>query len=156
MKEFNLEEFSNSVKNLFKDYQDLYSDINFDIKSNKSNESNEEKDSEEIYPLVNFYEKEYEYLMHVIAPYNTKNDLNVDVHDGYIIITGNETIYTTTFGFKLKCEYYPPKTFKRKFKLKDNIDINKITASYNNGGILSISMPIVNNSDNIEKNIDIK
>jgi HSP20 family protein len=50
---------------------------------------------------------------------------------------------------------YKMQSFSRSFTLDDSVDVNKITASYDNG-ILHLSLPKKENARRISKTIDIK
>lgn len=105
-------------------------------------------------PNVNTREGEFAYHVDVDLPGVKKEDISVDIKDGLLIISGERS-----FKEEVKEEdYYKVETrfgkFSRSFNLPDNIDIENIDASSENG-VLEVVIPKVENTKNT-RSIDIK
>jgi HSP20 family protein len=92
------------------------------------------------FPRVDIFEEEKAYEIHVAVPGMNKEDFNIDVHENILTVSGErklkrerkENLYQsigTQYG-----------NFSRAFALPENVDVEKIAASYVNG-ILEISLP---------------
>ena len=103
---------------------------------------------------VNIREGEFAYHVDVDLPGVKKEDIKVDVKDGQLILTGERN-----FKEEVKEEdYYKVETsfgkFSRTFTLPENIDIENIDASCENG-VLEVVLPKVEEKNNM-KSISIK
>ena len=105
-------------------------------------------------PTVNTREGEFAYHIDVDLPGVKKEDINLDVDNGKFIISGERN-----FKEEVKEEdYYKVETsfgkFQRVFTLPENVDIENITASSDNG-VLEVVIPKLE-KDNKKKKIEIK
>ncbi len=105
---------------------------------------------------VNLRETDQSYEMSLIAPGMRKEDFKLNVTDDLLKISyeqKEENQEKAEEGWLRK--EYKMQSFSRSFTLDDSVDVNKITASYDNG-ILHLSLPKKENARRISKTIDIK
>lgn len=105
-------------------------------------------------PFVNTREGEFAYHIDVDLPGVKKEDINIDIDDGKLAISGERN-----FKDEVKEEdYYKVETsfgkFQRVFTLPENVDIENITASSQNG-VLEVVLPKIEKNKNIKK-IEVK
>lgn len=91
-------------------------------------------------PKVNTREGEFAYHVDVDLPGVKKEDINIDVHDRTLTISGERN-----YKNEVKEEdYYKVETsfgkFQRSFTLPDSVDVENITASTDNG-VLEVTIP---------------
>lgn len=91
-------------------------------------------------PQVNTREGEYAYHIDVDLPGVKKEDINIDIHDGVLTISGERN-----HKEEVKEEdYYKVETsfgkFQRTFTLPENIDMENISAK-NEDGVLEVIIP---------------
>ena len=105
-------------------------------------------------PSVNIREGEFAYHVDVDLPGVNKEDIKVDVKDGQLVISGER-------NFKKEIneeDYYKVETtfgkFSRTFNLPDNVDVENIDASCDNG-VLEVVIPRVEEKNNM-KSIPVK
>jgi HSP20 family protein len=106
---------------------------------------------------VNLRETDQAYEMSLIAPGLRKEDLKLNVTDDVLTVSyeqKHEQNEENTRDGWLRKEY-KMQSFSRSFSLDDSVDINKITASYDNG-ILHLSLPKKESARRIAKTIEIK
>ena len=72
---------------------------------------------------------EEEYVIELATPGVAKEDLVIDVDDGYL-----------TVSYEVKEDSTFQESFKRSWSIPDNVDIEAVKAEYTNG-ILSVSVP---------------
>ena len=92
------------------------------------------------YPKVNVYE--YEDKVGVVAeiPGLDKKDLQVDVQDGVLTISGDKHGLFDDEGAKVIRRELKQSSFKRQFELGELLDGDKVKASFKSG-LLSIEIP---------------
>lgn len=92
------------------------------------------------YPKVNVYE--YDDKVGVVAeiPGLDKNDLQVDVEEGILTISGDKHGLINDQGAKVIRRELKHSSFKRQFELGELLDGDKIKASFKDG-LLSIEIP---------------
>lgn len=106
---------------------------------------------------VNLKETDKAYEMQLIAPGLRKEDFKLNV---------TNELLTVSFEQKEEQEQgnkdegwlrkeYKMQSFSRSFNLDDSVDINKISAAYNNG-ILHLTLPKKENAQRISKSIEVK
>ncbi len=105
-------------------------------------------------PKVNVREGEYAYHVDVDLPGVKKEDIDVDIKDGQLLITGERH-----FKNEVKEEdYYKVETrfgkFSRTFNLPDDADIEQVDASYEDG-VLEVVVPKLEEKHNV-KSITVK
>ena len=92
------------------------------------------------YPKVNVYE--YEDKVGIVAeiPGLNKKQLNVDVEDGVLTISGDKHSIFEDDGAKVLRRELKQSSFKRSFELGEQLDGDNINASFKDG-VLSVSIP---------------
>ena len=92
------------------------------------------------YPKVNVYE--YDDKVGVVAeiPGLDKKQLNVDVEDGILTISGDKHSAFEDEGAKVLRRELKQSSFKRSFELGDMLDGENVSANFKDG-ILSVSIP---------------
>ena len=106
---------------------------------------------------VNLRETDQSYEMSLIAPGLRKEDFKLNVTNDLLTVSYEQkeehNEEKAEEGWLRK--EYKMQTFSRSFRLDDSVDVNKITASYDNG-VLHLSLPKKENARRISKTIDIK
>ena len=94
------------------------------------------------YPKVNVYE--YEDKIGIVAeiPGLNKKQLNVDVEDGVLTISGDKHSTFEDEGAKVLRRELKQSSFKRSFELGEQLDGDNIAANFKDG-VLSVSIPKV-------------
>ena len=94
------------------------------------------------YPKVNVYE--YEDKIGIIAeiPGLKKKQLNIEVEDGVLTISGDKHGIEEQEGATVLRRELKASSFKRSFQLGELLDESRVDANFNDG-ILSISIPKV-------------
>ena len=92
------------------------------------------------YPKVNVYE--YDDKVGIVAeiPGLNKKQLNVDVEDGILTISGDKHSAFENDGAKVLRKELKESSFKRSFELGEMLDGKNISANFKDG-ILSVSVP---------------
>ena len=92
------------------------------------------------YPKVNVYE--YEDKVGIVAeiPGLDKKQLNVEVEDGVLTISGDKHSTFEDEGAKVLRRELKQSSFKRSFELGEQLDGDNIAASFKDG-VLSVSVP---------------
>ena len=92
------------------------------------------------YPKVNVYE--YEDKVGIIAeiPGLNKKQLNVEVEDGVLTISGDKHSTFEDEGAKVLRRELKQSSFKRSFELGEQLDGDNIAANFKDG-VLSVSIP---------------
>ena len=92
------------------------------------------------YPKVNVYE--YDDKIGIVAeiPGLDKKQLNVEVEDGVLTISGDKHSAFENEGAKILRKELKESSFKRQFELGELLDGDNISANFKDG-ILSISVP---------------
>ena len=91
-------------------------------------------------PNVDIIENEKLYEIKVAVPGMEKNDFDLDIKDGLLLISGERKFVKKEDG----TDYHTIETqygsFSRSFNLPDHIDVSKVSATYKNG-ILEVVIP---------------
>ena len=92
------------------------------------------------YPKVNVYE--YDDKVGIVAeiPGLNKKQLNVDVEDGVLTISGDKHSTFEEDGAKVIRRELKQSSFKRSFELGEQLDGDSIAANFKDG-VLSVSIP---------------
>ncbi len=92
------------------------------------------------YPKVNVYE--YDDKVGIVAeiPGLNKKQLNVEVEDGILTISGDKHSTFEDEGAKVLRRELKQSSFKRSFELGEQLDGDNINASFKDG-VLSVSIP---------------
>ena len=91
-------------------------------------------------PKVDIIENETAFEIHLAVPGVSKEDFKIDLKDHHLTISGERRLGTekSENHFKLMESQYG--TFRRSFALPENVDGDKINASYKDG-ILALVVP---------------
>ena len=106
---------------------------------------------------VNLRETDQSYEMSLIAPGLRKDDFKLNVTDSLLTVSYEQKQENNQQNAQegwLRKEY-KMQSFSRSFTLDDSVDVNKITASYDNG-VLHMSLPKKESARRIAKTIEIK
>lgn len=106
---------------------------------------------------VNLRETDKSYEMSLIAPGLRKEDFKLNVNDELLTISyeqqEKENNGSKEQGWLRK--EYKMQSFSRSFRLDDSVDVNNISASYDNG-ILHLTLPKKENAQRVSKTIVVK
>lgn len=89
---------------------------------------------------VNVKESEAGYILDVIAPGLAKEDFTLQVNDKVLTISFEQKETEQKEDGKWLRKEFKLRSFKRSFTLGEQVDVNKISASYNNG-VLQLTLP---------------
>ena len=92
------------------------------------------------YPKVNVYEYDDKIGLVAEIPGLKKKQLNIDVEDGVLTISGDKHNILNEADAKILRRELKQSSFKRSFELGDLLDGDNISANFTDG-ILSISIP---------------
>ena len=92
------------------------------------------------YPKVNVYEFEDKVGLIAEIPGLDKKDLNIEVEDGKLTISGDKHGTFDVKGAKVIRRELKQSSFKRQFELGDLLDGEKVKANFKDG-LLSIEIP---------------
>lgn len=106
---------------------------------------------------VNLRETDKTYEMELIAPGLRKEDFKLNVSSDMLTISfeqkEDQKEESKEKGW-LRREY-KMRSFTRSFSLDDTVDVNKVSAAYNNG-VLSLSLPKKESAQKISRTIEIR
>lgn len=106
-------------------------------------------------PTVNTREADDAYYIEVDLPGVSKDDINIDVDDNTLTISGVRKVkeeHKEDNFYKVESVYGK---FERSFSLPEDVDTDKIEAKHNNG-VLEIKIPKVEKVEKAPKKIKIK
>ena len=106
---------------------------------------------------VNFKETDNSYEMELVAPGLKKEDFKINVHGDILTVSyehSNKHEEKTENEGWMRREY-AMQTFSRSFRLDDSVDLNNISASYQNG-ILMLSLPKQEKAKKVSKSINVQ
>ena len=92
------------------------------------------------YPKVNVYEYDDKIGLVAEIPGLKKKQLNIDVEDGVLTISGDKHNILDEVNAKILRRELKQSSFKRSFELGDLLDGDNISANFTDG-ILSVSIP---------------
>jgi HSP20 family protein len=104
-------------------------------------------------PSIDISETEKQYLIDVEVPGVDKKDINLNVENNTITISGERKFEKKEDGKQYHRVESHYGTFSRSFTLPDNVNVDSINASYNNG-ILNITVD--KSEEKMKKQIRIK
>jgi len=110
------------------------------------------KESSAFLPSVNIHENEKLYVIEVAAPGLAKEDFKIKLDGNLITIFAdkeekdNKTVIRKEFAYN---------SFERSFKFSNKVDVEQISAGYNNG-VLSVELPLKKQEIPQKKEIAIK
>jgi HSP20 family protein len=102
---------------------------------------------------VNLRETDKTYEMSVVAPGLRKEDFKLNVSNDLLTISYDQKEEQKQENWLRK--EYGIRSFTRTFTLDDTVDIEEITASYDNG-ILHLTLPKKENARRLSKTIEVK
>ena len=91
-------------------------------------------------PKVDIIENEKAYEISVAVPGLSKEDFKIDLNDNFLTISGERKFSKEKKEHNVHVVETQYGNFSRSFSLPENVDANKIGATYTNG-ILEISIP---------------
>lgn len=91
-------------------------------------------------PAVNITENDKEFKLEVAAPGFKKEDFNIEVKNGYLVISGETKMEEKKEEEKYARREFRFNAFTRSFALPENVKEDKINARYTDG-ILFILLP---------------
>lgn len=106
-------------------------------------------------PSVNTREGEYAYHVEVDLPGVKKEDIEINVHDNVVTLSGERNIRNELKEddyYKVESEYGK---FERSFSLPENADVENIHAETTDG-VLEIIIPKLQSSEDKPRKIEIK
>ncbi len=94
-----------------------------------------------VLPKTNVTEEERLYKVEMMVPGFSKEDFNLNVENDMLVISAQkEQNNEEKDGKKVVFREYTVQSFERSFHLSNDVDSNKIEASYENG-ILNVTIP---------------
>ena len=91
-------------------------------------------------PAVNVTENKDAFKLKVAAPGFRKDDFKLEIHNGYLTISGKSKEEKEDKDEKFTRQEYRYSTFSRTFTLPENIKGEAITAEYTDG-VLKVTLP---------------
>ena len=91
-------------------------------------------------PAANITETNDAFRVEMAAPGFDKKDFKVEVKEGYLHISGERKMEKEEKDAKFTRREFQFASFRRTFMLPDNVDAEKIAASYDNG-MLKLMLP---------------
>ena len=92
-------------------------------------------------PSVNVVEHDNHFTMELAAPGLEKKDFNIQIESDYLVISAEKKMEKEdTSNSKFTRREFNYSSFKRSFQLDDNINLEGIAATYDNG-VLKITLP---------------
>ena len=92
-----------------------------------------ERESDELFPAINIIDDGKDYVMELAAPGYKKNDFNIDVENGRLIIKAENKEEMKKEEKNYKRKEFSFRSFERSFPIPDNIDEKSIQAKYDDG-----------------------
>jgi HSP20 family protein len=105
-------------------------------------------------PAVNIIEKDNQYDIVLMAPGLSKTDFKISLDDNMLTISYEKSEEKTEESPKFVRREFDMKSFKRTFTVNDTLDVDQISASYENG-LLTVSLPKAENKESKVKTIEI-
>lgn len=108
-------------------------------------------------PAVNIHETNDEFKLSVAAPGLKKSDFNIDVQGNMVTISAEKEETKEEKDSRYNRREYSYNSFSRSFTLPDDINRDKINATYTDG-VLHVSLPKKEEAKrmNISKRIEVK
>ena len=92
------------------------------------------------HPAVNITEREKEYAIAVMAPGLSKSDFNISLDENLLTISYEKKEEKAEETEKFIRREFAMQSFKRSFTVSDQINVDEITADYENG-LLTVHIP---------------
>lgn len=93
-------------------------------------------------PAVNISESDTEFTLEFSAPGFSKENFSVGLENNLLTVSGEFKKEESTSNKNYSRREFTMGSFKRSFNLPENVNLDGITASYNNG-ILTVTIPKV-------------
>ncbi len=106
------------------------------------------------HPAVNILEKEKSYEITLLAPGLNKTDFKIALEDNLLTISYEKNEEKTEETEKFIRREFAIKSFKRSFTVNENLNVDEITASYENG-LLTVMIPKAEVKEATTKTINI-
>ena len=139
----------------FSQFEELSKKLEFLNRALLENENAAAVGDVDFIPTVNTRETDKSYLIEVDLPGVKKSDINIDVNDNILRISGSRTQSKE----REDDEYYRVESrygkFERSFTLPEDVDANKISAK-SKDGVLSVVIPKAAVVQKAPKKIEIK
>jgi len=97
-------------------------------------------------PAVNVSETKDCYYVELAAPGKSKEDFNIEVKNGVLVISSQSEEESETTDKNYQRREYSYSSFNRSFGLSENVNKNEISATYTDG-ILNVKLPKTEPSD---------
>ena len=92
------------------------------------------------YVKANIIELDNSFVIDLLVPKIKKEKVQINVDNGYLLVTYDDTnVEASDIKSIIEREYNEVKNFKKIIKLQEDVNLDKITAKYNDG-ILSIEI----------------
>ncbi|HVI47364.1 MAG TPA: Hsp20/alpha crystallin family protein [Chitinophaga sp.] len=104
------------------------------------------------HPPVNITETKDAFLVDVVAPGFSKEDIKINTDDKSLTISAERKAETKNEADKQVRREFSFRSFKRSFSIGDAVDTTKINAKYDNG-ILKVTLPKKENKQDSPKEI---
>jgi HSP20 family protein len=102
------------------------------------------KDTKGFYPRVNVIRKDKELVIEAAIPGYTKEDISVEIKDGFLILRGSASSdEDRAAGYTYICREIKRSKFQRSFMLPDNLELSAVEAAFLNG-MLEVRIPYKN------------
>ena len=99
-------------------------------------------------PQTNIFENNESFLVDMVIPGLSKEEINISVEQNKLIVTGNPAEKKND-DLKVISQAFAPSPFEKRFTVSDKLNTELISASFSNG-ILRISIPKKEEEKSIE------
>ncbi|WP_292660754.1 Hsp20/alpha crystallin family protein [Nitratifractor sp.] len=139
----------------FKEFQNMQKTFEYMNRLMQSVESAPEAPAVDFVPAVNTREADDAYYIEVDLPGVKKEDINIDVKDNVLTISGERNVEEE----RKEDDFYRVESvygkFERSFSLPEDVDADKIEAEAKDG-VLTVKIPKAQSVDKAPKKIEIK
>ncbi|MCO6461542.1 MAG: Hsp20/alpha crystallin family protein [Saprospiraceae bacterium] len=106
-------------------------------------------------PLVNQYKNDKGYLIELMVPGFTNEEIDVNLEKNILTIQGIKSVNEVNQESRMIQRGFSKENFKLQYKISENIDNELISAS-NTNGVLTIYLPLKSEYQPFTKKIEIK
>ncbi len=121
--------FPEAIEEMFKDF----------ITKTRGNIHRVIDENTKFIPRADVWETEKEYVIQVMVPGVSKEDINIEFTDGILTVSGERSVPNEE-GIKFHLLETPYGKYERAFRIPENVEGEKISAEYSNG-ILKLVVP---------------
>ena len=136
-------------------FESLFDELMNGMYPNEKSKLNKDFFLKGSYPKCNVYSNKDGLFIDAAIPGLEKNDVNIDVKDGILSISGNSANSKQDDGSEYYYREIKKSSFQRSFKLSETLDKTNIRARVENG-ILNISIPFLEPKEEPEKVFTVK